>query len=143
MGSNNTYQKLLSIQIHLLWKTLRLSLVSKLYLNLCLWYLIFSFVLGLDRLFITILPLWYKKLHIFLIISIYHCPPPSSLLFYSLGGSFQQMASKWSIFFPTAFDFVSFWLLAIASWEAIQWSQYWAFCPLICFGFIFWYFCLL
>ena len=43
MGSNNTYNKLLSNLIHLLWKILRLSLVSQLYLKLCSFYLIFLF----------------------------------------------------------------------------------------------------
>ena len=82
MGSNNTYKKLLSNLIHLLWKILRLSLVSQLYLNLCSWYLIFSFVLGLDRLFILTLPLWYTNstyfLHLYLI---YHSHLPIPLCF--------------------------------------------------------------
>ena len=58
MGTINTYQKPFSIQLHLLWRIPRLSLVSKLYLTLCFWYLIFSFVLGSDRLIILTLPLW-------------------------------------------------------------------------------------
>ena len=43
MGTINTYNKPLSIQLHLLWRIPRLSLVSKLYLILCFWYLIFFF----------------------------------------------------------------------------------------------------
>ena len=50
MGSNNTYKKLLSNLIHLLWKILRLSLVSQLSLNYFILFNMFSFVLGLDRL---------------------------------------------------------------------------------------------
>ena len=80
VGSNNTYQKLLSIQIHLLWKILRLSLVSKLHLNLCLWYSIFSFLLGFDRLFILTLPLWYTiSTFSFIFIQYIPLPPPSPL----------------------------------------------------------------
>ena len=99
MGSNNTYKKLLSNLIHLLWKILRLSLVSQLYLKLCSFYLIFSFVLGLDRLFILILPLWYTNLHIFLhFYLIYHFPPPSPLCFTISAVSSIQMASTNSSF---------------------------------------------
>ena len=99
MGSNNTYKKLLSNLIHLLWKILRLSLVSQLYLKLCSFYLIFSFVLGLDRLFILILPLWYTNLHIFLhFYLIYHFPPPSPLCFTISAVRSIQMASTNSSF---------------------------------------------
>ena len=78
MGTINTYKKPLSIQLHLLWRIPRLSLVSKLYLNLCFWYLIFSFLLGSDRLIISTLPLWCIQILLFLpFISIYITPPPS------------------------------------------------------------------
>ena len=50
MGSKHTYYKLLSKLIHLLWKILRLSLVSQLSLNYFILFNMFSFVLGLDRL---------------------------------------------------------------------------------------------
>ena len=93
MGSNNTYKKLLSNLIHLLWKILRLSLVSQLYLKLCSFYLIFSFVLGLDRLFILTLPLWYTNSTYFpsFLLNI-PLPPPYPPVFYYIGGSF---LSKW------------------------------------------------
>ena len=91
MGSNNTYKKLLSNLIHLLWKILRLSLVSQLYLKLCSFYLIFSFVLGLDRLFILSLPLWYTNSTYFpsFLLNI-PLPPPSPPVFYYIGGSFHS-----------------------------------------------------
>ena len=99
MGSNNTYKKLLSNLIHLLWKILRLSLVSQLYLKLCSFYLIFSFVLCLDRLFILILPLWYTNLHIFLhFYLIYHSHLPHPLCFTISAVRSTQMASTNSSF---------------------------------------------
>ena len=91
MGSKRTYYKLLSNLIHLLWKILRLSLVSQLYLKLCSFYLIFSFVLGLDRLFISTLPLWYTNSTYFpsFLLNI-PLPPPSPPVFYYIGGSFHS-----------------------------------------------------
>ena len=81
MGTNNTYQKPLSIQLHLLWRILRLSLVSKLYLNLCFWYLIFSFLLGSDRLLLLTLPLWCIQILLLLpfYFNIHHTRLPHSL----------------------------------------------------------------
>ena len=89
MGTINTYQKPLSIQLHLLWRIPRLSLVSKLYLNLCFWYLIFSFLLGSDRLLLLTLPLWCIQILLLLPFYLIYITPTSLIpCVYYRGGTF-------------------------------------------------------
>merc|ERR1712240_710258 len=67
----------------------KLSLVSQLYLNLCLLILTLSFVLGFDRLFTLTLPLWYtNSSYSFTFTQYIPLPPPNPPVFYSTGGSF-------------------------------------------------------
>ena len=91
MGSKNTYYKLLSNLIHLLWKILRLSLVSQLYLKLCSFYLICFFCSRFrPPIYNNSATVVYKTTYF--PSSYFNIPLPTSLtpVFYYIGGSFHS-----------------------------------------------------